>query len=81
MKNKDMKNEETDCATCNVVWLKPFLNHQYDMKHCLWCLMHRDNEEAEYYTKIYITLNDRWLNTPEGKEYTMELKKKGEGII
>jgi hypothetical protein len=68
MKNKELK--ETKCATCNVEWVKPFLNHQFDMKHCLWCLIHSDNEEAEHYTEIYITLNDRWLNTPEGKQWS-----------
>lgn len=73
---------ETECATCNVVWEKPFLNHLFDEKHCLYCLMHSENEsDRVFYCITYNRLNKTWLNSPEGKEYTKELKKKGEGII
>ena len=72
----------TECATCDIEWLKPFLNHRFDEKHCLWCLIHSDNEsDAKFYRITYERLNKTWLTTPEGKEYTKELKKKGEGII
>ena len=57
------KEKETNCATCNIEWVKPFLNHQYDEKHCLWCLMHADNKEAEEYASLYVILNDRYEGT------------------
>ena len=57
------KEKETNCATCNIEWVKPFLNHQYDMKHCLWCLMHKDNDEAEEYATLYVLLNNKYEGT------------------